>query len=80
MSKNSLGKAYVVGASSFLGSSFYNFLKKKNISISPANINVIVNKCNGDRETLFNELKKIDDFLKKSQLLTELNWKSGSHI
>ena len=34
MSKNSLGKVYVVGASSFLGSSFYNFLKKKNICVT----------------------------------------------
>merc|ERR1711966_251028 len=28
----------------------FNFLKKKNISISQSNINLIVNKCNGDRE------------------------------
>ena len=28
----------------------------KKISISPSNINLIVNKCNGDRETLANEL------------------------
>jgi dTDP-4-dehydrorhamnose reductase len=34
MSKNTLGKVYVVGASSFLGSSFYNFLKKKKISVT----------------------------------------------
>ena len=34
----------------------YNFLKDKKISISPSNINLIVNKCSGDREILKNEL------------------------
>jgi DNA polymerase-3 subunit delta len=38
----------------------YDFLKNKNISISQSNINLIVNQCNGDRETLINELKKIE--------------------
>jgi DNA polymerase-3 subunit delta len=47
----------------------YNFLKKK-ISISQANINLIVNKCNGDRETLFNELKKIEYFSKNGKKIT----------
>tara|TARA_B100001173_G_C15974717_1_gene541670 strand:- start:27 stop:1019 length:993 start_codon:yes stop_codon:yes gene_type:complete len=40
----------------------FNFLKEKNISISQANINLIINKCNGDRKTLINELKKIEYF------------------
>ena len=30
----------------------FNFFKKKNISISTLNINLIINKSNGDRETL----------------------------
>ena len=30
----------------------YNFLRDKKISISPSNINLIVNKCSGDRENL----------------------------
>ena len=38
----------------------YNFLRNRKISISPANMNFIVNKCNGDRETLINELQKIE--------------------
>ena len=38
----------------------YNFLKEKDISISPSNINLIVSKCNGDRAILLNELKKIE--------------------
>ena len=42
-----------------------NFLKTKKIQISQSNINQIVNKCNGDRENLFNELKKNRIFLQK---------------
>ena len=51
----------------------YNFLKKKNISISPSNINLIVNKCNGDRETLLNELNKIEYFSKNGKKITAEN-------
>ena len=40
----------------------YNFFKKKKIIISQANINVIISKCNGDRNNLFNELIKIENF------------------
>ena len=51
----------------------YNFLKEKNISISPANINLIVNKCNGDREVLLNELNKIEYFSKNGKKINEEN-------
>ena len=40
----------------------YNFLNDKKIPISPSNINLIVGKCNGDREALINELQKIEYF------------------
>ena len=42
----------------------YNFLRDKNISISPSNINLIINKCSGEREALFNDLQKIEYFVK----------------
>ena len=45
----------------------YNFLRDKKISISPANINLIITKCNGDREVLINELKKIELFGKNGK-------------
>jgi len=45
----------------------YNFLNDKKISISPSNINLIVGKCNGDRETLINELQKIKYFGKNGK-------------
>tara|TARA_B100001175_G_scaffold247588_1_gene214345 strand:+ start:8501 stop:9490 length:990 start_codon:yes stop_codon:yes gene_type:complete len=51
----------------------YNFLKEKNISISPANINLIVNKCNGERKVLLNELKKIQYFSKNGKKVSEEN-------
>jgi len=35
------------------------FFKREKISISQQNINLIINKCNGDRQNLKNELEKI---------------------
>ncbi len=40
----------------------YTFFKNENIAISQANINSIINKCNGDRGRLLNELNKIKLF------------------
>ena len=45
----------------------YNFLREKKISISSSNINLIVNKCSGDRKTLINELQKIELFSKNGK-------------
>ena len=43
------------------------FFREKKISISQSNINMIINKCNGDREFLQNELNKIELFLYKKK-------------
>tara|TARA_B110000003_G_scaffold44325_1_gene41875 strand:- start:29 stop:1021 length:993 start_codon:yes stop_codon:yes gene_type:complete len=51
----------------------YNFLRDKKISISPSNINLIVNKCSGDRETLINELQKIELFSKNGKKINSEN-------
>ena len=51
----------------------FDFFKKNNISISAANINLIVSKCNGDRENLFNELNKIKYYSKNGKKITEQN-------
>ena len=51
----------------------YNFLKDKKISISPSNINLIVNKCSGDRETLINEFQKIEYFCKNGKVINNKN-------
>ena len=39
------------------------FFKKENIAISQQNINIIVDKCNGDRNNLNNELNKIKNYV-----------------
>jgi DNA polymerase-3 subunit delta len=51
----------------------YNFLRDKKISISPSNINLITNKCSGDREKLFNELQKIEHFNKNGKKIDSEN-------
>jgi len=51
----------------------YNFLREKKISISSSNINLIVNKCSGDRETLINELQKIEMFSKNGKQINSEN-------
>ena len=48
----------------------YNFFKEHKITISSENINLIVNKCNGDREILQNELIKIKYFSKNRKNIT----------
>ena len=40
-----------------------SFFRKENITISQQNINLIVRKCNGDRNNLKNELDKIKSYL-----------------
>ncbi len=55
-----------------LNSLVYNFLKEKKISLSPHNINLIIDRCRGDRSNLFNELQKIESFSNnKKHILTE---------
>ena len=49
-----------------------NFIVQKKISLSQMNINFVVNKCNGNREFLKNELEKIE-LLSKSKKNITLN-------
>jgi len=51
----------------------FNFLRDKKISISPSNVNLIVTKCNGDREALLNELNKIEFFGKSGNKINSEN-------
>ena len=48
----------------------YNFLKEKEIPISTSNLNLIVGKCNSDREQLINELIKIEYYCKTGKKIT----------
>ena len=51
----------------------YNFFREKKISISSSNINLIINKCSGDRETLKNELQKIEHFSRNGKRIDSEN-------
>ena len=70
-SKKHVCVAFYPDTNQVLSKLTYNFFNQRKISISPANINLIVNKCNGDRETLFNELDKIEYFSKNGKKVTE---------
>ena len=41
--------------------------KNKNISISSSDLNLIVNKCKGDRKILFTELEKIENYIRNGK-------------
>ena len=51
-----------------------NFFKKKNIPVSQEVLNTLINRANGDRQNLQNELKKIESFLidKKKIILEDI--------
>jgi len=51
----------------------YNFFRDRKISISSSNVNLIVNKCSGDRDTLVNELEKIKYFSKNGKQINSEN-------
>ena len=72
-SKEHVCVAFYPDTNQVLSKLTYDFFNQKKISISPANINLIVNKCSGDRETLFNELDKIEYFSKSRKKITEEN-------
>ena len=47
-----------------------NFFRQKNIQISHSNISLLLNKSRGDRESLVNELDKIESYTKSGNKLT----------
>ena len=49
------------------------FFRERKINISQADINLLINRCNGDRGILKNELKKIELFLLDKKKLTSEN-------
>ena len=50
-----------------------NYLRERKISISQSNINNIIKKINGDRKNLFNEILKLENFIKNGKKLTDEN-------
>ncbi len=47
-----------------------NFFKEKKISLSQEIINLITERCKGNRENLNNELKKIENYAKSEKIIT----------
>lgn len=48
-----------------------NYFRNKKIQISPSGINQIVNKSNFDRENLYNEIEKIENYSKNKKNISE---------
>jgi len=48
-----------------------SFFKAKNIAVSFSNINLIINRCNGDRGVLNNELEKIENYTKNGKKIND---------
>ena len=48
----------------------FEYLSKNKIPISNSSINLIVNKCNGDRKVLLMELEKIQNFARNGKKVT----------
>ena len=64
--------AFYPDTSDVLSRIAHDFFKERKILISQAHVNLIINKCNGDRGVLKNELSKIEYFSKnKTKISTE---------
>lgn len=61
--KNLIIIPFYPDTSIILSSITRDFLKKKNLNISQSDINLIVDRCNGDRIFLNNELNKLETYL-----------------
>ena len=57
--KKLISVAFYEDTSGILSNIAKKFLKENNILLSQSDINLIINRCNGDREILHNELNKI---------------------
>ena len=71
--KKLLCVAFYQDTNQILSKLAYNILKIENISISSSNLNLIINKCNGDRGILLNEIEKIKYFSKNGKKINEEN-------
>ena len=58
----------------------FSFLKENNISMSSVIINLIIERCNGDRQNLMNELEKVKYFCKDGKKITTENINKLSNL
>ena len=68
--KNTVCVAFYADTVQILSSIAINFFKENKISISQQTINLLVERCRGNRENLKNELKKIENFSKSEKKIT----------
>ena len=71
--KNNICIAFYNDNNQTLSTIAINFLREKKISISQETINLIVERCSGDRENLKNELIKIENFCKNKSKINNDN-------
>ena len=60
--KNTICTPFYLDTNETMSNLSLNFFKKKKISISQETINLIVERCRGNRENLYNELEKIENY------------------
>ena len=65
--KSAICIAFYADNTQVLNKIAYNFFNKKKISISQQTINLLVERCKGNRENLNNELLKIENFSKNKK-------------
>ena len=69
-SKNLICIPFYADDNSTLGRIANNFFRDKKIPISQESINLIVERCRGDRENINNEISKIESFIKYRKKIT----------
>ena len=67
---NTICVPFYIDDNKTLNSLAYNFLNDKKISLSQEMINIIVERSSGDRQNLYNELVKLENYQKKGQKIT----------
>ena len=65
--KNAICIAFYSDSMQILSKIAYDFFNKKKISISQQTINLLVERCKGNRQNLHNELLKIENFSKEKK-------------
>ena len=68
--KDTICIAFYADTNQTLGNIAVNFFREKKISISQETINLIVERCKGNRENLNNELKKVENFAKSRKRIS----------
>jgi len=68
--KDTICIAFYADTNQTLSSIALNFFRENKISLSQESINLIIERCKGDRENLNNELKKIENYAKSEKRIS----------